>query len=321
MTAEKQESQPSEAVEEDKPDLLPHISKDQQTLEKGPDAFDRSSFVEDGRPALHTVRSHISTHDAVGPDHDEHWEAGDEIYNKFSPFHKVTMVTVLSCCSFLGPISSTSILAASPEVVATYNTTGAIFNLSNALYMACMGLSALIYGPLGTTFGRKWPMTVAAVTFTTFSAGSALAPNLASFFVFRMLTAFQGTCFYIVGGTVIGDIYRPVERGTAYGWFLSGTLIGPALGPFIGGIIVTYASWRDIFWLQTALAGASSLGVMFLVPETIHRKRSDELTGLSRTEKAKKLWSWMNPWRVFALFRYPNILIVGIASSSLVWNM
>ena len=43
-----------------------------------------------------------------------------------------------------------------------------------------------------------------------------------------MLTAFQGTCFLIVGATVIGDIYRPVERGTAYGFFLSGTLVSCA---------------------------------------------------------------------------------------------
>ena len=136
-----------------------------------------------------------------------------------------------------------------------------------------------------------------------------------------MLTAFQGTCFLIVGATVIGDIYRPVERGTAYGFFLSGTLVGPAFGPFIGGIIVTYASWRDIFWLQTGLAGVSAIGVVFLVPETIHRKRSDELKGLNRKEKAKKLWSWINPWRVFVLFRYTNILVAGLASSSMVWNM
>jgi multidrug resistance protein len=254
-------------------------------------------------------------------EHDQYYEAGDEIYNKFSPTHKMVIVTILSCCAFLGPISSTSILAASPEVVATYNTTGAIFGLSNALYLIFMGLSPLVYGPLGTTYGRKGPLTVAAVTFTAFSAGSALAPNLTSYFVFRMLTAFQGTCFYIVGAAVIGDIYRPVERGTAYGWFLSGTLIGPALGPFVGGIIVTYASWRDIFWLQTALAGASTLGVIFLVPETIHRKRSTELADLPRREKARKLWSWINPWRVFVLFRYPNILAVGLASASLVFNM
>src|ERR1700761_5407606 len=135
-------------------------------------------------------------------------------------------------------------------------------------------------------------MSVAAVTFTAFSAGSALAPNLASFFIFRMLTAFQGTCFLIVGSTVIGDIYRPVERGTAYGWFLSGTLIGPALGPFIGGIIVTYASWREIFWLQAGLSGLGTVGVFFLIPETIHKKRSDELSGMTLKQKTKTLGTW-----------------------------
>lgn len=134
-----------------------------------------------------------------------------------------------------------------------------------------------------------------------------------------MLTAFQGTVFLIIGGTAIGDIYAPKERGTAYAWFMSGTLIGPALGPLIGGIIVTYASWRDIFWLQTALAGVASLACVFLLPETIHKKKSIELIGLSKTAKAKTICRWINPVRVIFLLRYPNLIVVGIASSSLVW--
>ncbi|KAI4679304.1 uncharacterized protein J4E84_008332 [Alternaria hordeiaustralica] len=111
------------------------------------------------------------------------------------------------------------------------------------------------------------------------------------------------------------------ERATALGWFLSGTLIGPALGPFIGGIIVTFRSWRDIFWLQTALAGAATLFCFFLQPETIHKKRADELVGLPTKQRAHKMWQWLNPFRVVKLYRYPNILLTALASSSLVWNM
>lgn len=87
------------------------------------------------------------------------------------------------------------------------------------------------------------------------------------------------------------------------------------------GIIVTYASWRDIFWLQVAMSGAATLMVIFLLPETIHRRRSDELQGLSRAQKIKTLWSWVNPARVVILFKYPNLIVIGLASSSLVWNM
>jgi MFS family permease len=53
---------------------------------------------------------------------------------------------------------------------------------------------------------------ISATLFTGFSIGTALAPNLASFFVFRILTAFQGTAFLVIGSAVIGDIYKPVSH-------------------------------------------------------------------------------------------------------------
>lgn len=105
------------------------------------------------------------------------------------------------------------------------------------------------------------------------------------------------------------------------GWFLSGTLIGPAFGPFIGGIIVTFRSWRGIFYLQTALAGVAAVGAFFLLPETAHHIKSDELVGLPTKKKVAILWGMLNPWRVVRLYRYPNLIMVALASSSLVWNM
>ena len=84
-------------------------------------------------------------------------------------------------------------------------------------------------------------------------------------------------------------------------------------GPFIGGIIVTFRSWRDIFWLQTALAGTAVILCFFVQPETIHVKRSSELDGLKTSEKAHKMWQWLNPFRVIRLYRYPNLfLVVGV---------
>lgn len=106
------------------------------------------------------------------------------------------------------------------------------------------------------------------------------------------------------------------------GWFLSGTLIGPALGPFIGGIIVTYTSWRVIFWLQTGLSGLAALFTLTpLLPETIYYRRADELAGFSRRQQARILWSLINPIRVLRLFVYPNLLLASLASSAVIWNM
>ncbi|KAK4940377.1 hypothetical protein LTR10_019483 [Elasticomyces elasticus] len=276
------------------------------------------------RPDLTRIRSTVSHHDIHGvQSHDSSYvEVNAAQYERFTDRRKLLITCVLSLCGFLAPISSTTILAAIPEVATTYNTSGSIINVSNALYLVFMGLSPSLWGPLSTIYGRRSICIVTSILFFAFSVGTALAPNLASYFIFRMLTAYQGTSFLIVGTSCLGDIYTPTARATALGWFLSGTLIGPAFGPFIGGIIVTFRSWRDIFWLQSALGGLAAILVVFALPETIPEKKIDELREMSRRDRMLRIAHWVSPLRVTVLlFSYPNLIIAGLASSSLVWNM
>ncbi|KAJ7798470.1 major facilitator superfamily domain-containing protein [Mycena olivaceomarginata] len=245
----------------------------------------------------------------------------DSIYDRIPPRRKMIITCVVSFCGFLAPMSSTTVLSAIPEVAGTFNTTGSIVGVANAVYLVFMGLSPCFWAPISQVYGRRWISFSSALLFLGFSLGTALSPNLAAFFIFRALTAFQGTSFLIIGTSCIGDIYRPTERATALGWYLSGTLIGPAVGPFVAGVIVTYRSWRVIFYLQAALGALATVLVFFLQPETIHRKRSDELVGMSPWKKASQIWEWTNPLRVIKLYRYPNLVPSFLsASSALVWT-
>ena len=89
-----------------------------------------------GLPNLAYYPSHVShTHDAPIYTYTSHVEIPDEIYDRISPTRKLVIVGVLSFSSFLAPISSTTVLAAVPEVAETFNTTGTIINLSNAIYL------------------------------------------------------------------------------------------------------------------------------------------------------------------------------------------
>ncbi|CAK7224312.1 hypothetical protein SBRCBS47491_005506 [Sporothrix bragantina] len=248
-------------------------------------------------------------------------EIPDEFYDRLTPRRKLAIVSLLSFCSLLSPISSTAVLPAVPDVSAEFHTTGSIVDISNALYLLFMGLSPTVWGPLSEVYGRRWITIITSFLFFCCTLGTALAPNLAAFFIFRILSAFEGTAFILVGSASVGDIYRPTERATAMGWFMGGTLIGPALGPFIGGIIVTFKSWRVIFWLQAALAGTAFLGTLILLPETIHHRKIDSLQGYPLGKKLRVLWPMLNPLRVIRLFIYPNLIMAGGASSSLVWNM
>jgi hypothetical protein len=110
--------------------------------------------VEQPQHELHHTLSHAIHTDL--PNLDPYAESGDDIYNKFTPRRKHIITAVLSFCSFLAPISSTTVLSAIPKVAAEFNTTGSIINVSNALYLVFMGLSPLFWGPIGRVYGRRW---------------------------------------------------------------------------------------------------------------------------------------------------------------------
>lgn len=84
---------------------------------------------------------------------------------------------------------------------------------------------------------------------------------------------------------------------------------------------MTFSDWRTIFWLQTALTGAGLLMTFFLVPETIHHRKIEDLAHCSRQEKTWAIMRMLNPLRVLFLFQNPSLIMAAGASSALVWNM
>lgn len=134
-------------------------SSSSSTAESSSDRIGRTASLNE----IQHATSHISGPDALEPPpssappgRDEPYrEAGDEIYDRLSRGRKRAVVAVLSFMALLSPISSTTVLAATPEVAATYNTTGSVINVSNAAYMVVMAISPVIWGPTSQVFGRR----------------------------------------------------------------------------------------------------------------------------------------------------------------------
>ncbi|CCF38930.1 major facilitator superfamily transporter [Colletotrichum higginsianum] len=291
-----------------------HDGKPEPTGGDGPGSPDLA-------PATSNAEKDVSILPAVDDNAGLSRQDTEAIYARFKPARKRLVTAVVACGGVASTVSSLLLLAAIPEIAADLGTTGSIINISNAIYILFMGLSTLFWGPMSQVYGRKWPCIISASTFFAFCVGTALSPNLAAFFVFRMLSAFTGTAYLVLGSACISDIYKPTERGTALAWFLNGTLIGQSFGPFIGGVIVTFHSWRALFWFQSALGGLTAILAVSFLPETSHRRRADELKGLGPKATVVQVWQWANPFRVLALLLIPKLFVAGIAAASLVWNM
>lgn len=84
---------------------------------------------------------------------------------------------------------------------------------------------------------------------------------------------------------------------------------------------MNFRSWRDVFWLQTALGALGFILMFFFFPETYPHLNNNEATNKTLWEKTKYLAHRVNPIRVLILlFSYPNLFFGGIAAGALVWN-
>ncbi|KAL2866440.1 putative MFS transporter [Aspergillus lucknowensis] len=225
-------------------------------------------------------------------------------------WRKAIILFVVSWMTLAVTFSSTSLLPATPEIASEFHTTPEILNITNAGVLLAMGFSSLIWGPLTVLLGRRVSYNTAVGVLAACSVGTGAAQNMAMFTAFRVMGGLTGTSFMVSGQTVLADIFEPVVRGTAVGFFMLGTVTGPAIGPCIGGVIVTFSSWRNIYWLQTSMAGLGLVLSILFVPEV-----QAEVESEIGKEKAKKditplyILQVFNPTRIFGLWLYPNILL------------
>jgi MFS family permease len=105
-------------------------------------------------------------------------------------------------------------------------------------------------------FGRVRMYEAGFLVFVARSLACALAWNELSVIVFRLLQGVGGALISANSGAVIADTFSKEQRGRAYGF----NSIGWNTGAVLGGLIVTYLSWRWVFWINVPI-GLGAFGV------------------------------------------------------------
>jgi EmrB/QacA subfamily drug resistance transporter len=107
-------------------------------------------------------------------------------------------------------------------------------------------------GKLGDHFGRKRVFLIAVVIFTVASLACGFANNIYVLVALRAVQALGGGAFMPSATGIIADHYGPA-RDRAIGMFTSIFPIGSIVGPVLGGVFVTYSSWRTIFFVNVPM--------------------------------------------------------------------
>lgn len=144
-------------------------------------------------------------------------------------------------------------------------------------------------GFFGRLFGQKNVYLACLLLFVAGSFLCGLAWNLPSLIVFRAIQGFGAGALQPTEQAILRQTFPPKEQGTAMALFAMAVMVGPALGPTLGGLIVDNFHWSWIFFINVPVG---ILG-FFMVSRFVHEPEDLKEAARKEAEKQRKHMDWM----------------------------
>jgi len=134
-----------------------------------------------------------------------------------------------------------------PKLAADFGTTTGQAGATVTAFAVAYGLLQMFFGPVGDRYGKFRVVAIATFACAIGSAGAVLAPTLDVLIVCRALSGAAGGGIIPLSMAWIGDNVPYEQRQTTLARFLTGTILGMALGQMAGGVITDTIGWRWAF--------------------------------------------------------------------------
>ncbi|CZT48564.1 related to synaptic vesicle transporter SVOP and related transporters (major facilitator superfamily) [Rhynchosporium secalis] len=233
------------------------------------------------------------------------WEGPNDPENpKNWPNLKRWRITLLnSLFMFVSPVSSSMVAPAFSEMkldLSIHSDYEAQMILS--IFVLASAVGPLIISPLSELYGRRPVLHITCLIYLIFNLACPFARNRSQLMAFRFLSGIGGSAPSL-GGGILADCWRTHERGVSLSVYYIFPLMGPAVGPIIGGFIVRYASWHWMFYATSVLSAAIQVAGIFWLPETygptILRRRAKKLRNSTQNHRIRTPYDKESRWDGF----------------------
>jgi EmrB/QacA subfamily drug resistance transporter len=227
-----------------------------------------------------------------------------------------TLALIVAAALFMENLDTTIIATALPQIAREIGAEPLKVNLAITSYLLSLSIFIPLSGWMADRFGARRVFSSAIAIFLAGSLACAAADSLFGLVVARICQGFGGAMMVPVGRLVI---LRAVPKGElikALTYLTIPALLGPVLGPPIGGFIVTYSSWRWIFLLNipVALIGII-LSIIYIPP--IKAATPPKLDGVGFALTGLGLASLVFAFEAMGRFPLPNWMLGATAGLGL----
>src|SRR6195952_1190218 len=181
------------------------------------------------------------------------------------------MLVLAICCLslFIVGLDNTIVNLALPAIQLDLGSSLTGLQWTIDAYTLVLASLLMLAGATADRVGRRKIFQIGLATFSIGSLMCSVAPNTETLIAFRMVQAVGGSMMNPVAMSIITNVFTErKERAKAIGVWGGVVGLSFALGPVIGGVLVTGVGWRSIFWINVPVGIAAIILTFIFVPES-----------------------------------------------------
>ena len=184
------------------------------------------------------------------------------------------ILTVVSICSVLNPLSQSILNLAFPSLQKAFaDSSAATLSWVLSLYAIVSAATLIVGGVIGDRVGHKKVLLVGTAGYVLASLVCGLAPNIPVLLTARAGQALSSALITPAGAALVLREFPPSRRGTAIAAWAAAGSVATAVGPTLGALLVDVGGWRWAFWISVPFG----LIGLVLVPRLVHETPREDV--------------------------------------------
>ena len=194
------------------------------------------------------------------------------LYETISPTLKWLLTVCIMMATIMQALDTTIANVALPYMQGSLATTQDQINWVLTSYIVAAAIMTSPLGWMATRFGRKKLFIVCTAGFTVASMLCGVALSIEQMVAYRLLQGVFGAALVPLSQAVMLDIFPPAKRGSAMAIWGMGVMLGPIMGPTLGGWLTNSYSWRWVFFVNLPFGILTTAGLWVFMSETPTRR-------------------------------------------------
>jgi len=194
---------------------------------------------------------------------------GSDLPAQLTRRRRVGVLLICSMSLLIVGLDVTIVNVALPQIGRSFHAPLSGLQWTVDSYTLVLASLLMLSGSTADRLGRRRTFVLGLLTFSAGSLLCSVAPNLTTLIIFRMMQAVGGSMLNPVALSIVTNTFtQPRERAQAIGVWAAVIGVSMALGPVVGGLLVTAIGWQSVFWINVPIGLAAVVLALRFIPES-----------------------------------------------------